>query len=183
MKTKASILMVLGRDRPGIIAAVTEALYRSGGNLEDVSMTILEGQFAMILIAALPTAREVLLKRSLERMGRKWKLDFFWKKVGRKLKRGETHAKGSETHLLSVMGRDRTGIVYHVSRLLARRGLNITDLNSRIVGEGRKAVYAMFLEVDLPKRFPLRKLESDLASLGRRLRVEIKLRPAERLLF
>ena len=41
---------VLGRDRPGIVADSTAALARLGGNLEDSTMTLLRGHFAMLLL-------------------------------------------------------------------------------------------------------------------------------------
>src|SRR5919204_222117 len=45
-------ISVFGRDRPGIVAAVTRALADAGCNLEDTSMTILRGHFAMMLVVA-----------------------------------------------------------------------------------------------------------------------------------
>ena len=51
MKNKIlSVLTVIGKDRPGIIAKVTDVLYRTGCNLEDISMTVLEQEFAMMVI-------------------------------------------------------------------------------------------------------------------------------------
>ncbi|MDP9418148.1 MAG: ACT domain-containing protein, partial [Actinomycetota bacterium] len=43
---------VIGHDRPGIIADVTAVLAELGGNLEDSSMTILRGHFAMTLLVS-----------------------------------------------------------------------------------------------------------------------------------
>jgi predicted amino acid-binding ACT domain protein len=45
---------VFGRDRPGIVAAVTRVLADAGCNLEDTSMTILRGHFAMMLVVTGP---------------------------------------------------------------------------------------------------------------------------------
>src|SRR5215213_7915285 len=45
---------VFGRDRPGIVAAVSRVLADAGCNLEDTSMTILRGHFAMMLVVAGP---------------------------------------------------------------------------------------------------------------------------------
>ena len=45
-------ITVLGHDRPGIIAQAADALADSGMNLEDSSMTLLRGHFAMTLICA-----------------------------------------------------------------------------------------------------------------------------------
>ncbi|MBV8303503.1 MAG: amino acid-binding protein, partial [Acidimicrobiia bacterium] len=39
----------VGADRPGIVAAVTRVFVEHGCNLEDTSMTILRGHFAMML--------------------------------------------------------------------------------------------------------------------------------------
>ena len=43
-------ITVLGHDRPGIIAQTAEVLAEAGMNLEDSSMTLLRGHFAMTLI-------------------------------------------------------------------------------------------------------------------------------------
>ena len=44
------VLNVLGQDRPGIVAAVSRAMTDAGCNIEDSSMTMLRGAFAMIMI-------------------------------------------------------------------------------------------------------------------------------------
>ncbi|HOF63752.1 MAG TPA: ACT domain-containing protein, partial [Dermatophilaceae bacterium] len=41
---------VIGDDRPGIIAELTHALAEVGGNLEDSTMTLLRGHFAMVVL-------------------------------------------------------------------------------------------------------------------------------------
>jgi len=124
--------------------------------------------------------REKAIREAFVKLGRKWKMSFFWKELKRKLVRGESHSQGSESYLITAMGRDRTGIVYSISRFLAQNRLNITDLNSRILGQGSKAIYAMMLEVDIPKRFNLKKLESNLTKLKKKLGVEIQIKPVER---
>src|SRR3954465_34967 len=48
----------VGADRPGIVAAVTGAFLEHGCNLEDTSMTILRGHFAMMLVVAAPDGLE-----------------------------------------------------------------------------------------------------------------------------
>ena len=49
-------LSALGADRPGIVAAVSGALVELGCNLEDSTMTILHGHFAILLVVAAPDA-------------------------------------------------------------------------------------------------------------------------------
>jgi glycine cleavage system transcriptional repressor len=49
-----AILSVLGRDRPGIVAAVARTLFDQGCNIENVSQTMLQSEFAGIFIVSLP---------------------------------------------------------------------------------------------------------------------------------
>src|SRR3972149_9895462 len=46
------VITAIGKDHPGIVAGVSKALYDLGTNIEDSSMTILSGEFAMILIVS-----------------------------------------------------------------------------------------------------------------------------------
>lgn len=175
-------LTFIGRDRSGIIAEVTKILYEVGGNIEDTTMTILEGEFAMILIALLPGRNaEVKAKKAFGRLQSKWGLNCFAKEISGEVSKGEKHPSDVTTHIISVAGRDRTGIVYETSRILAKHQLNITDLNSKILGAGKKSVFTMILEVDIPKHFNTKKLEPDWQRLRKRLGLDVSVRPLERL--
>lgn len=179
---KRVALTFIGRDRPGIIARVAQALYESRCNIEDTTMTLLEGEFAMILIASLPQGRaEKKLKHVFNRLKKSWGLQHFWKPLPGELVRGEKHPPGTKTYIVSVIGKDRTGIVYGATRILAQAGLNITDLNSKILGEGQKAVFAMILEVDVAEKFSMKRLEPSWRKLQSRLGVDVRVKPLERL--
>ena len=52
--TPVLAVTVLGGDRPGIVADVTAALAGLGGNLEDSTMTLLRGHFAMVVLVRTP---------------------------------------------------------------------------------------------------------------------------------
>jgi ACT domain-containing protein len=49
MKTRA-ILSVLGEDRVGIVAAVSNCLAGTGVNIEDIRQTIISGVFSMTML-------------------------------------------------------------------------------------------------------------------------------------
>src|SRR2546428_8989418 len=60
-------LTAVGRDRPGIVAAVSEALLAHSVNIEDSQMTILRGHFTMMLVVAPPEGADLdRLKGDLE---------------------------------------------------------------------------------------------------------------------
>ncbi len=173
-------ITVTGPDRPGIIAGLTGAIFKAGGNLEDASMTILEGEFAMIVIACLQKGSRQRLQNDLTRLGRSKKLTVAVKEIKGRLVRGEKHKLGTEPYIISVYGKDRAGIVYRVSQLLADQGFNITDLNSRIIGTGPRSAYALILEVDLPKKpSVVARLNRAFEILAKKLGVTIALKRLE----
>ena len=45
-----AIVTVVGKDRKGIIAKVSTALYESGVNIADISQTIMQDMFTMIMM-------------------------------------------------------------------------------------------------------------------------------------
>ena len=48
---KKAVITVLGYDKRGIIAKVSDVLYRNNANILDISQTVLSGLFNMVLIA------------------------------------------------------------------------------------------------------------------------------------
>ena len=55
---KKLIISVLGQDRPGIIAAISEVLYKLDFNIQDVSQTILQSSFSSIFIVSGPDSAD-----------------------------------------------------------------------------------------------------------------------------
>jgi glycine cleavage system transcriptional repressor len=53
-----------------------------------------------------------------------------------------------ERFIISVYGADKPGIVFTIADILAKEGINIVDLQTRISG-----VYVMVLEISLPTGF------------------------------
>jgi ACT domain-containing protein len=56
--SKRLVISVFGVDRPGIIAAVTQILAEAGCSIVDINQTVVQGKFAMVLIADMSHARE-----------------------------------------------------------------------------------------------------------------------------
>ncbi len=50
-EAKKVVISVLGLDRKGIIARVSNILYNNDANILDISQTIVSGYFTMILVA------------------------------------------------------------------------------------------------------------------------------------
>lgn len=166
-------LAAIGRDRPGIVAAVAEVLYEQGCNVEDSSMTLLRGNFSMMLVLASPEGTTAQgLQDALGPACREMGLTFSVLDVE------DTADVPHPTHVLTVYGGDRPGILYRVTRQLASAGVNITDLNSRLVGLDTP-VYALMLELALPEEADAETLRAELVRTAEQLGVDVTLRVRE----
>jgi glycine cleavage system transcriptional repressor len=164
----------IGRDRPGIVAAVSRALLELEGNIEDSQMSILRGHFAVMLIVAVPDASAEEVARSLGAVRDELGLEAI---TVEPVDQVEAEAP-RPTHVLTVYGADHPGIVSAVAGVLAAEGVNITDLNTRLAGTEDRPLYAMMLEVALGDADPAR-LEERLSEVGAREDVEVSLREHE----
>ncbi|MCL6648546.1 MAG: DUF58 domain-containing protein [Chloroflexi bacterium] len=135
------LLTAVGRDRPGIVAAVSEALWRAGCNLEDASMTLLRGEFAVLLIAKRPPELTTeALASQLQALADRSGLQIMVKELSPQ--ESESLPRVGRPYAIHIYGEDRTGIVHQISSLLAARGVNITDVNTRVLtGSGTLLVY------------------------------------------
>lgn len=52
-----AIVTVIGRDKPGIISKVSGVLAENQVNIEDISQTIVQGNFTMIMLCKLTDAK------------------------------------------------------------------------------------------------------------------------------
>ncbi|MBQ7339567.1 MAG: ACT domain-containing protein [Clostridia bacterium] len=66
-----AIVTVIGKDKPGITASVSTALAEKNVNIEDISQTIVQGNFTMIMLCELENAKVSLLelKKELQEKG------------------------------------------------------------------------------------------------------------------
>jgi glycine cleavage system transcriptional repressor len=164
------ILSLVGRDRPGIVAHVTAALYEGGCDLGETSMIRLGDSFTiMMMVRHEGTVKSLqgLLATVADSMGLHVHID--------KLDGHLHHHVEPDVHI-TVYGADRPGIVAHVTGALAEAGLNIVNLESDVGGSEEKPIYIM--EIDGMAGEGIEALESALAVVTKE-GVEARLTPID----
>jgi glycine cleavage system transcriptional repressor len=165
----------IGRDRPGIVAALSRALLELEGNIEDSQMSILRGHFAVMLIVRVPEATAAdELERRLAAAREELGLEALTVRGVDELDAPSPRP----SHVLSVYGADHPGIVAGISAVLAEQGVNITDLETRLAGSTEAPLYVMLMEIALGDA-RLRELEDALAGAAADAEVEVSLRELE----
>jgi glycine cleavage system transcriptional repressor len=161
---------VLGEDRPGIVADVTGALADLHGNLEDSTMTLLRGHFAMVLLVRTGAGVE-----AVESALRHLTADGSLVINARVLSDSAPAPTPGPTYALRVHGADRPGIVATITRVVAEHGGNIIDLGTRLGDD----IYVLMAELQLPQASAAESLERDLRIVAGELGVGVALSAVE----
>ena len=171
------LLWAIGPDRPGIVAALTEILYEHHANLEDSSMMKLGSEFGVFLIFTTSQNLPGSFLREVKGLSRRLQLTAGFKKINPRLARFSSDL--SNRYMVSLHGADRPGLVHAVTRLLARCRFNISDLETHRTFNRRKAGYILLIEGNLPSKSNPKKVSGELARLGRKLKVNLSIKPLE----
>ncbi len=171
---KKQIITVIGADSPGILAAVSGIISESGGNIEDISQTILQDEFAGIFIITMP---ESCLLGDLEKkldsvLGPK-DLQFYIKSIDKHS--DITGQSGAQPFVITTTGPDRTGLVAGITLIIADHGVNITNFRAVFRGGDNPMDNIMFYEVDVPDSISHVKFAEKLREYALKLNLEINI--------
>lgn len=169
------IMTAFGKDRPGIVADVTEILYENGCNLEDTAMTRLADEFTLVLLfESRVQAVEEILIRECRKLEEQKEITASVREIGKRVALKED---GFQTVALHVEGVDQSGIVHRISRFLAEKRVNICDLRSGAmeVPESGAKHYLMNMQLQVPEAISVEELEEGLCAVADELNVDINL--------
>jgi glycine cleavage system transcriptional repressor len=167
------IMTAFGEDRPGITADVTEILYENDCNLEDTSMTLMAGEFTLILLFSSSSEDTAdRLSKACRRLEQEKEISAFFRPLDSST---PTAANGFYNRTLHVEGLDHAGIVFKVSRFLADNRINIADLKSTVKAspESGTTIYVMNISIQIPNGTDLEEVQSGLTRVADDLNVDI----------
>jgi glycine cleavage system transcriptional repressor len=125
MPAKKNLLVIsaLGKDRPGIVDELTQPILEYGCNLMDSRMTVLGGEFAILLLVSGNWNTLARLEKTIPELEQRLGLTIICKR---------TEEKSSAAHLLpyavEVVAMDHPGIVHHLAGFFSKRNINIEDM-------------------------------------------------------
>ena len=166
------IISVLGQDRPGIIAAVSDLLYDCGCNIENVSQTILQSAFGALFIVSTTAKLDAKrLQKILTDGVSKLNLDVF-------VRNHEFAAHAmvpAQPFVITTFGPDQQGLVRGITSILARHAINVSNFRAVFKGGDDPGNNVMIFEVDVPVDTSLPDLCRELEHAARQLNLEINI--------
>lgn len=155
------IISVMSKDRPGIIADVTGAIFNLGGDLADLNQSVLCGYLTMILFATFDdmVSAEQLIAR-IRQIDSPTQLDVLARQVAGL--DGPQTGLPPKTYIMTSQGSNRKGLVYGISSFCCAHDINILDLATTIRGD----TYTMVLQLDLSRVESIADLRAALQQYG-----------------
>ncbi len=169
------LISVTAQDQVGIIANVTKTIEQLGGDLTDLSQTVLDGYFTMILAAVFPEnicpvkLNKVLKENFLNLDSEKnfeiltWKID----KTNSTVK----STNKNNIYILTVKAKNRKGLVAEISSFCSDNNLNIINLCS----EAKNNNYTMIFFIELEDSIIIKDIRNKLDKLAENLNLKIML--------
>ena len=143
--SREMIISVLSKDRTGIVADITGAIYELGGDLADLNQSTLGGYLTMILFATFDDGiNPAMLMKKIDAIQSPTTLDV----VAREIiitPDAEHPELPLKTYIMTTQGQNRKGLVYGISSFCFDHDINILDLATTIRGD----TYTMVLQLDL----------------------------------
>ncbi|MFV0437058.1 MAG: glycine cleavage system protein R [Desulfopila sp.] len=160
---KQMIISVMSKDRPGIIADITGAIFQLEGDLADLNQSVLCGYLNMILIASF--AQEVTPEDVMARISHitsPVKFEVVIKVMDQPIDVCYFPLP-AETYIMTARGKNRSGLVHSVSQFCYDHNINIRDLATTL----REDQYTMVLQLDLSQIDSLAQVQEDLVEFSR----------------
>ncbi|MCP3671138.1 MAG: glycine cleavage system protein R [Gammaproteobacteria bacterium] len=119
------VISALGKDRPGIVDELSHTILDEGCNITDSRMTVLGGEFAIMLMVGGNWNTLTKLEDAIPELESKLGLTIIARRTG---------GKQSEDTLLpygvEVVAMDHPGIVHHLASFFSQREINIEDMST-----------------------------------------------------
>lgn len=119
-----AVLSTLGHDRPGLVTALSALISDLGLSIEDSRMTVLGGEFAVLMSVTGSAERLKQLQSAFARFCDEQALASLFRFSGAR------HTSDALPYRATVLTLDHPGIVRSVAQFFSDRGLNIINLNT-----------------------------------------------------
>jgi len=159
--TQEFVVTVTAKDRPGIIAAITRAMAALGGNVDELSQTVMRGYFTILLSARFPeNVTAEALKAAVLTEGARFGLSVTVRATADDP--NSLPPSLGDRYVLTVQGEDRPGIIAQITTYLASQDINIEDFYARV----DKNRFTMVLQIQVAGGWDADQLRLDLEAIG-----------------
>lgn len=124
------VISAIGSDRPGIVNALSQLIVKNNGNIDDSRMSVLGGEFAIILLISASSSELDTIEHILTEQASSLELSIITKQTSDKLLAEKAQNEKKIPYIVEVLAMDNPGIVYQLTNFFSAREINIQSLQT-----------------------------------------------------
>ena len=168
------VISALGADRPGIINEFTESILNNGCNIVDSRMSVLGGEFALMLMVEGNWNTLSKVEKSLQGLGELLGLTIISKQT--KQREGTQQLIPYSVEVVSL---DHPGIVNKLANFFSQRKINIENLNTNTYAAAHTGakMFSVNMTVELPAETHIPRLRDEFLDFCDQLNLDAMIEP------
>ena len=170
------VIAALGEDQPGLVDRLSGWVLESGCSIADSRMTVLGGEFAVLLLVAGNWNSLAKLESQCDAMQ---------DQLGMTLNIKRTEPKSAEGDFLpygvDVVALDHPGIVHNLANFFSQRSINIQDLSTSSYAAAHTGtqMFAVHMTLDVPADTHIASLREEFLDFCDRLNLDAVIEPVK----
>ncbi|MDX1810539.1 MAG: ACT domain-containing protein [Gammaproteobacteria bacterium] len=141
------VISALGEDQPGIVKSVSKYILDCGGNIVESHMSVLGGEFALMVLVSGETSALQAIESGLPEVAEAMNLTLICKHTTPQTEKAQGVPYGIE-----IIAMDHPGIVHVVTDYLAKQRINVEELStdSYAAPHTGTPMFALNVEIAIP---------------------------------
>lgn len=171
MTTKL-VISALGQDRPGIVDQLSNIIYTHNLNIEDSRMTVLGGEFAILLLVSGEQTALDALQAQLGEIEQSLQMSLLLKTTSEPDKNENTIP-----YLVEVAALDHPGIVNSIARFFSAQNINIVNLHTERYSAPHTGspMFALHMTIGIPGEINISQLREAFMDICDELNLDAEL--------
>ena len=168
------VMSALGKDRPGIVDQLSKTIFELGCNIADSRMTVLGGEFAILLMVDGQWNQLAKLEDAIPELERRLALTVITRRTE------ERKPTGAQLpYAVDVVALDHPGIVYNLASFFSERGINIEDMTTTGYAAAHTGapMFAVHMSVGIPAELHIAALREEFMDFCDSMNLDAVLEP------
>lgn len=168
------VISALGQDRPGLVAELTDTIHTAGCNVEESRMSILGGEFAIIMMVSGAWNNLAKLEDALRPLQDRLEMIITSKRT-----EDREFTEQSIPYTVEVVAIDHPGIVQQIAGFFSKRNINIHDLftTSHRAAHTGTPMFTLSMTVEIPAATHISSLRDQFMEFCERLNLDAIMEP------
>lgn len=170
--SKKLVISALGSDRPGIVDELSKIIYQHGLNIEDSRMTVLGGEFAVLLLISGTQKAIAALQLQVENIEEALQMRLLLKPTT-----DSTNLNNTMPYAVEVAALDHPGIVSNIASFFSSRNINVVNLQTERYAAPHTGtpMFALHLTIGIPAETNIALLRDEFTNTCDQLNLDAEL--------